>query len=195
MAPSSPRRPSGRGKAPGDFGVLGKRETITTGLAWSFAWPLSSAAGHDPVRFRISLLVMRRPRRLLALACAAVALAATALAAPLASAASNPVISDCSNNGRLTHTYTLAELRHALATLPASTKEYTNCSDVLNQAIVAALRTGSYSGGSGKSSGGSFLPTPVIVILVVLILAALTFGGLAVRRRRQKGAPPGAPAR
>ena len=112
------------------------------------------------------------------------------LAAPSALAANNPVISDCYNNGKLTHTYTLAQLRHARATLPASVKEYTNCYDVISQAIVAALKTGTYTGGSGKSSGGSFLPTPVIIFLVVLILVALTFGVLALRRR---GSGPGGP--
>ncbi len=137
---------------------------------------------------------MTRPRSLLVLAWAAVAVAAPAVAPRALAAAGNPVISDCQTNGRLTHNYTLPELRHALATLPASVKEYTSCPDVINRAIVAALRTGTYTGGSGNSSGGSFLPTPVIVILVVLILAALTFGALAIRRRRQGGPPSEPPA-
>jgi hypothetical protein len=137
---------------------------------------------------------MTRPRTLLALACAVIALAATFVAAPAALAAANPVITECSDTGQLTHTYPLAELRHALATLPASVKEYTNCSDVINQAIVAALGSKASKGGSGKSSGGSFLPTPVIVILVVLILAAVVFGAIAIRSRRQgPGAGAGGP--
>jgi hypothetical protein len=137
---------------------------------------------------------MTRPRTLLALACAVIALAATSVAAPAALAAGNPVITECSKTGQLTHTYPLPELRHALATLPASVKEYTDCSDVINQAIVAALGSKTSKGGSGKSSGGSFLPTPVIVILAVLILAAVVFGAIAIRSRRQgPGAGSGGP--
>jgi hypothetical protein len=126
-------------------------------------------------------------------ACAVIALAAMSVAAPAALGAGNPVISECSNTGQLTHTYPLPELRHALATLPASVKEYTDCSDVINQAIVAALGSKTSKGGSGKSSGGSFLPTPVIVILVVLILAAVVFGAMAIRSRRQGPGPGSGP--
>ncbi|MFZ0040067.1 MAG: hypothetical protein WAK93_02070 [Solirubrobacteraceae bacterium] len=136
---------------------------------------------------------MRRLVRLLALVCALTTLTVAAVAVPSATATNDPAITDCSTNGRLTHTYTLAELRHARATLPSSIKEYTNCYDVLSQAMVAALKTGTYTGGSGKSSGGSFLPTPVIVILVILILAAVTFGTLAIRRRQGGPAAAGLP--
>lgn len=138
----------------------------------------------------ISFAAMTRPCRHLALLCAAIALALTMLAPSSALAGTDPVISECANTGRLEHTYTLAQLRHARATLPSSVKEYTNCYDVISQAIVATLKTGTDTGGSGKSSGGSFLPTPVIIVLVVLILAAVTFGVIAVRRRQRGG--PGA---
>ena len=122
--------------------------------------------------------------KLITLACATAALAVAASGLPSALAAGgNAIINDCESNGQLTHTYTLKELQHALAVMPASVKEYTNCPDVIQQAIASAKRHhGSVPAGS--SSGGSFLPTPVIVILVLLLLAAVTFGAVAIRRRR-----------
>ncbi len=81
----------------------------------------------------------------------------------------------------------MAELRHALATMPADVKEYSDCYDVINRALLAEI--GGLHGNAGNSSsGGSFLPTPVIVVLVILLLAAATLGALALRRRRE---PPG----
>jgi hypothetical protein len=119
------------------------------------------------------------------------ALALGVVAAP-ASAASNPVIADCVAHALLTKTYTAAQLKLALNTMPAEVKQYTNCSDVINRALPAAIaraKTGSASGGGG--SGGSFLPTPVIVIIVLLALAGATFGAMAVRRRREQGSDHG----
>jgi hypothetical protein len=117
---------------------------------------------------------------LIAVTSIAAAVASSALSAGAAlAAAGNGVINDCEANGRLTHTYTRDELRHALAVMPASVKTYTNCYDVLNQALLSNTPTG---GGSGSGGGGSFLPTPVIVILVALILGGVTFGALAIRR-------------
>jgi hypothetical protein len=101
----------------------------------------------------------------------------------------NPVLADCNSHGLLTHNYTLSQLRHALAVMPASFKEYGNCQDVIQAAIIKVRSGKPIVADSG--SGGSFLPTPVIVILVLLILAALTFAALAVRRRRM--APGGGP--
>jgi hypothetical protein len=135
---------------------------------------------------------MRSRRTLIALVCAVATLACAAVTAGPALAVGNAAINDCQANGKLTQSFTLPELRHALAVMPASVKEYTNCSDVINQAILAAVGKGSSTtGGSGTSSGGSFLPTPVIIILVVLVLAGVTFGAIAIRRRRQGGGPPG----
>jgi hypothetical protein len=135
---------------------------------------------------------MRSRKPLIALACAVAMLACSAVTAGPALAAGNAAINDCQSNGKLTHNYTVSELRHALAVMPASVKEYSNCSDVINQAILTAVGKGSNTtGGPGTSSGGSFLPTPVIIILVVLVLAGVTFGAIAIRRRRQGGGPPG----
>ncbi|HEY2317754.1 MAG TPA: hypothetical protein VGH67_05605 [Solirubrobacteraceae bacterium] len=126
---------------------------------------------------------MRGRTTLLAVACAVAALAVSGAGAPIALAAGgNAIINDCQSTGRLSHNYTLQELRHALAVMPASVKQYTSCYDVISQGILT-VRSGKKTGPTG-GSGGSFLPTPVIIILVVLILAAVTFGALAIRRRR-----------
>ena len=130
---------------------------------------------------------------MIALVCAAVALTA-GVGAPLAGVAvGNPIINDCEANGQLTHPYTLSQLRHALAVMPASVKQYTNCYDVIQKALIQARKTGTAGPApSGGGSGGSFLPTPVIVILIVLAVAALGFAGLALARRRPSsgGGPP-----
>ncbi|HZE05546.1 MAG TPA: hypothetical protein VE127_10005 [Solirubrobacteraceae bacterium] len=123
------------------------------------------------------------------LACASAALSPGALAAGPALAASaggNPILQECPS-GRLSHAYTVAQLRHALAIMPADTKQYTSCVDVIQSAIINAKhrRSGGAAGGGG---GGSLLPIPVIVILAVLVAAALGFTALAfIRRRRPTG--------
>jgi hypothetical protein len=133
---------------------------------------------------------VRRWLRVTALAGAVIAVCAASTPAALgASTVGNPILQDCNAHGVLTHNYTLKALRHALATMPASYKEYGNCPDAINAAITK-VRGGHLIVPAG-SSGGSFLPTPVIVIIVVLILAALTFGALALRRRR--GGPGAGP--
>jgi hypothetical protein len=93
-------------------------------------------------------------------------------------------LADCDAHATLTHHYTIPELRNALATMPASIQTYTNCEQVITQALNQALANGKNNGTAG-GSGGSFLPTPVVVVLVLLLLAAATFGALAIRRRRE----------
>lgn len=136
---------------------------------------------------------MSRPLKLLALmgllaALALPALTGTATAAP--DAASKQIFTQCQSTGQLSGSFTLQQLQHALATMSPELKEYTNCPDVV-QAAITSVRSGRKVNGSGNSSGGSFLPTPVIVILVIVILAALTFGALAIRRRRGGPGGPG----
>jgi hypothetical protein len=130
-----------------------------------------------------------RPHPRVALLCAVLALAASALAGSAWGAAANPVIADCNAHGKLTRTYTLPQLQLAITTMSVDVKEYTDCYDVINRALLAQTSKHSDSGGNGGGSGGSFLPTPVIVILVVLLLAAATFGAMAVRRRREDDDP------
>jgi hypothetical protein len=137
---------------------------------------------------------MRRWNRALALGGVLTALAAASVAMPTAAAgAGNAIINDCEANGQLTHTYTLSEVRQALAAMPASVKQYTNCYDVIQQALIQARKTGTAGPGSSSGSGGSFLPTPVIIIIVVLILVALGLGGLALARRRGRSSGSGPP--
>lgn len=121
-------------------------------------------------------------------------IAATVLVASLGAGAvlaaqgsTNPVIQDClAHPGGLSGHYSVAQLNHALQVMPAETKEYTDCPDVINRARLAALHG---TGGGGSGGSGSFLPTPVLVILIIVVLAALTLGAVAVRRRRAEGHP------
>ncbi len=114
---------------------------------------------------------------------AVAALAGSGLGAVPALGATNPVLVDCPH-GPLTKSYSISQLRQALATMDPATREYTSCPDVINQALAAAVADGKTGTGTGGSGSSSFLPTPVIIIIVLLILAAITFGAVAVRRRR-----------
>ena len=83
----------------------------------------------------------------------------------------------------------MSQLHQSLATMPANVKEYTDCYDVINRALLAAVG-GVHDTGSG-GSGGSFLPTPIIVVLAVVLVGAAALGTVALRRRGQGGdAPP-----
>lgn len=128
----------------------------------------------------------RRSLVALVVSCALVAGLGCSLAGVASGATPNPT-ADCSAHGRLTQQYTAAELRQALATLPADVREYTPCFDELTAALLAAVHGGK---GGGGGSGSGLLSTPVIVIVVVLVLAAATLAAIAVRRRRD--APPAA---
>jgi hypothetical protein len=114
----------------------------------------------------------------------ALVLAVGLASAPAFGATSGPV-ADCNANARLTKHYTAAELRSALATMPADVKAYTDCYDVIQRALLAEL--GQQHGSGSGGSGGSFLPTPVVVLIVVLLLAAAGFGTAALRRRGDTG--------
>jgi hypothetical protein len=132
---------------------------------------------------------MRGKLRLLAVACAiALPVLATAPGAQAASPV-GAILKECTS-GQLSHSYTLAQLRKALAQMSASEKQYTSCVDVITQGILT-VKAGKTTG--PKGGGGSFLPTPVIIILVVLILAGVTFGALAIRQRRAGSGGPGSP--
>jgi hypothetical protein len=111
---------------------------------------------------------------------------------PPALASQTQVVADCNSHGHLTQTYTVAALKNALSTMSADVKEYTDCYDVIQRALLAQLSGSHQNGnGSGSGSGGSFLPTPLIVVLVLLALGAVTFGAVAIRRRGSGGPPEG----
>jgi hypothetical protein len=125
---------------------------------------------------------MRKAASLLAVALPLVALAG-APAAASAAGLSAPVV-DCNTHARLTHRYTVAQLRNALATMPADIKEYSDCGDVIQRQLLAQLGGLHGNGGSGTGSGGgSFLPTPVIVVLALVLLGGAGFAAYAWRRR------------
>jgi len=92
-------------------------------------------------------------------------------------------VQDCNTHAQLTRHYTVAQLRGALATMPADIKEYTNCADVIQRALLAELGGLHGHGGSGQG-GGSFLPTPLIVLLGLLVVGG---GGFAVYAGRRRG--------
>jgi hypothetical protein len=91
-----------------------------------------------------------------------------------AGAGGNAIINDCESNGQLTHSYTVPELRHALAIMAPLVKEYSDCYDVLSRAELSAVGNRHGSGRGAGGSAGSFLPTPVTIILVLLVLAAVS---------------------
>jgi hypothetical protein len=134
---------------------------------------------------------MRRLSRAVAVISALAVSAVGLVAAPPALAAQNPAITDCVAHVTLKGTYTSAQLRTALSTMSADVKEYTDCYDVIQRALLAQIGGSHQKGnGSGSDSSGSFLPTPLIVVLVLLALGAVTFGAVAIRRRRGEGEPP-----
>src|SRR5947209_14146160 len=109
----------------------------------------------------------------IAAVCAATIVVAGAPAGSLAAGLAAPV-ADCNAHAALTHQYSVQQLRNALATMPADVKEYTNCSDVIQRALLAQLGALHGSGGSG-TGGGSFLPTPLIVVLGLLVVGGAGF--------------------
>jgi len=77
-----------------------------------------------------------------------------------ANATSDRIYSDCehSASGNLTGTYTKAQLRAALQSMPGDVAEYSGCSDAINQALLAGGHHGSGPGGGtggGVGGGGS----------------------------------------
>jgi hypothetical protein len=119
----------------------------------------------------------------IATVCAITAAVAWAPAASWAAGLA-PAVADCNTHAALTRHYSVQELRKALATMPADIKEYTNCPDVIQRALLAQLGGLHGHGGSGQG-GGSFLPTPLIVVLALLLVAGAGFALYAWRHRRR----------
>ena len=125
----------------------------------------------------------RAPLIRIAAVCAATVVVAGAPAASSAAGLALPV-ADCNAHATLTRQYSVQQLRNALATMPADIKEYTNCPDVIQRALLARLGTLHGSGGSGEG-GGSFLPTRLIVVLALLLVGGAGFALYAWRQRRR----------
>jgi hypothetical protein len=130
---------------------------------------------------------MRRATMLLAALLTGAVLAVSGPAVTPAFAAGNPVVSDCFSHGKLTKTYTKAELRHALAVMSSYVKQYSDCESVVQNALATGKVTvnGGGDGGGGTGGGGSSISTPVIIVIVVVVLAIVAFAGLLIRRRRR----------
>ncbi len=119
---------------------------------------------------------MRKRSAVATLLCLGIMLSAT----PALAAGLSPPVADCQLHGHLTGSYTVAQLRNALATMPVDIREYSDCYNVLQQALLAKI--GKLGGGSG-GGGGSFLPTWLIVVVALLVLGGAGFGALAWRNR------------
>jgi hypothetical protein len=133
---------------------------------------------------------MRRATMLLAALLTGVVLAVSGPAVTPAIAAGNPVVSDCFSHGKLTKTYTKAELRHALAVMSSYVQQYSDCQSVVQNALASGKVTvnGGGSNNGGDGGGGSSSSTAVIIVIVVVVLAIAAFVGLLIRRRRRLSA-------
>jgi hypothetical protein len=127
---------------------------------------------------------MKRATMLFAALLTGAVLAVSGPAATPAFAAGNPVVADCYSHGKLTQTYTKAELRHALAVMSSYIKQYSNCQSVVQNALATGKVTVNGGGDSG-GGGGSSISTALIVVIVVVVLAIVAFAGLLIRRRRR----------
>jgi hypothetical protein len=117
-----------------------------------------------------------------------VAVNAAAAGAKATTADGLQVLNDCQSHGQLTKSYPVAWLRKGLAMMSSDTAQYSNCSTVLHQAILASIHPGSGGGGSGSGA-----PIVIIVVIVLVLLAGL-LAVLAMRRRRGGGGGGGSSA-
>jgi hypothetical protein len=94
-------------------------------------------------------------------------------------------LADCNAHAQLTQSYSAGQLQSALRTMPADQKEYTDCYDVIQRALLADIgHVHGTASDSQQGGGSSFLSTPVIVGIVVIAFAAVMLVGIAVQRRR-----------
>jgi hypothetical protein len=125
---------------------------------------------------------MRKTMSLLTVVCALGAVSQPVFLTSAAAAGVSPVVQDCNAHAQLTRHYTVAQLRSALATMPVDVKEYTNCGDVVQQALLAEI--GALHGHSGSGQGGGpFLPTWLIVVLGLLVVGGAGFVAYAWHQR------------
>jgi hypothetical protein len=91
-----------------------------------------------------------RARRAAALLTALVALGAPAAA----HASGSAVVRDCTDDGRLSKSYSQKDYADALKNIPTDVDEYTDCRDVIRRAQLGGAG-GSHGGGHGGSGGGT----------------------------------------
>jgi hypothetical protein len=119
------------------------------------------------------------------------ALFALALLPSQAQAMTRPTADCYAHNNKLTRHYSVAQLRNALATMPADVKEYTSCYEVIEDQLFRQLgRPVPGTGRSSRSSTGSVISTPLLIVLIVVVLGG---GGLAYVAWRRGGGGGGTP--
>jgi hypothetical protein len=130
----------------------------------------------------------RRMRRSLSIVVAlALVLAPAAPAAAAAGSAASRIITECYDHGKLSGSFTAAQLRAALAQLPASIAEYSDCATVIRQQLDTELASTRGSTRDGGGAGGT--PVAAIVIVAAIVVALGGAGGALLARRRQHAAP------
>jgi cobalamin biosynthesis Mg chelatase CobN len=98
---------------------------------------------------------MRRLKPLIAfLAALIVPLGGMVVAAPALAYNVGQVYKQCEDNGALTGHFSRAELKAALSGLPSEVSEYSDCQDLIQQALV---RASSHGGGSNTGSSKAHL--------------------------------------
>jgi hypothetical protein len=138
-----------------------------------------------------------------------IAILGVAVFAPNASSAaelacSARVLSDWSDNGRIDRVYALPCYEEAIATLPTDIRDYTNANNIIDRAMMTAVRGGSGAPPADAQTVGigsadpsdSFTATPVplpLLVLLGLALVLLAAGTLNRVARRstlgRKGSP------
>ena len=113
--------------------------------------------------------------------------ASVATAAQPAFAAPSPVIADCNSHGQLTQRYSVTQLHTALATMPPEVQEYTDCYNVIQNALEAQVAGHRVDPSNGSGSGGG-LSTPLLIVIILLVVGGGVLGGVAMQRR---GGTPG----
>ncbi|HEV7175076.1 MAG TPA: hypothetical protein VGN29_06265 [Solirubrobacteraceae bacterium] len=109
-----------------------------------------------------------------------------AVLAATASASSTSVLSDCNVHAQLTQHYSAGDLQDALSTMGADQKEYTDCYDVIQRALLADLgRVHPGAVDAQRGGGSSFLTTPLIILIGVAGFAAGAVTYLGIRARRK----------
>jgi hypothetical protein len=126
---------------------------------------------------------MRKLRATVLTLCVLGALYGASLPAGATAAALPAPVVDCSAHGQLLHHYPPSELRQALNSIPADVAEYTNCPNVINQALLTELRF-LRSGGPG-GSGGSLVPVWLIALFAALVATGAGTAAFAARNRRR----------
>jgi hypothetical protein len=128
--------------------------------------------------------MLRRGLMVLALAGALATCGTLGYAGIAAAESLPPAVVDCHAHSRLTRQYSAAELRVALAAMPPSITEYTDCYDVIERQLLTEVGSQKLGGDAGGGSGGSFLPAPVLIAIIALALGAAALGVVSLRRRR-----------